>query len=241
MRSYLREKSKSNHKWIVILILIIIMLGVGYIFVANNKDLLLDSKKEKNNIAIIEEKENKIRKDNITIIPKNDSKKEEQKKTKDSFWVNDNKNIITESKEKICDSSFKTKDNKELKSDLKNTLSVSDSLKYSNSNTHISSELNMLKDECIELSNIRFKLIEGSKPWIKISLGLYFKKNDELKKEILLKKENFRVLIIKNLSQKPLKEFKSENLKSEIIIIINNILEKGKLSDISFKEFLIER
>jgi flagellar basal body-associated protein FliL len=72
---------------------------------------------------------------------------------------------------------------------------------------------------------------------VRIALELFYN-NPALKRELLLKRENCKTLVRKVLAGKRLDEIVVDSLRREIIDEINEILERGRIVDVEFKNFL---
>jgi flagellar basal body-associated protein FliL len=91
------------------------------------------------------------------------------------------------------------------------------------------------------LSDIKCVLMDRKKPTLLLSLELYFGDNEALKKEILLKRDNLKVMVKKALVSKSLDDLVVETLRVELKKAINALLEKGKVLDIEFREFRLDK
>jgi flagellar basal body-associated protein FliL len=91
------------------------------------------------------------------------------------------------------------------------------------------------------LTDIKCRLIDRSKPVISLSLELFFADNAALKKEILLKRDNLKIMVRKVISAKSLDDMVVETLRLELKNVLNGLLEKGKVTDIEFREFRIDK
>jgi flagellar basal body-associated protein FliL len=93
----------------------------------------------------------------------------------------------------------------------------------------------------ISLTGISCKLIDKSRPSILLSLSLAFPENRELESEILVKRDNLKIMVQKTLASKSLDDMVKDSLRKDIKSALNPLLENGAITDVEFKEFRIDK
>jgi flagellar basal body-associated protein FliL len=96
-------------------------------------------------------------------------------------------------------------------------------------------------NESVPLEGITCSLIDKSQPSIRLSMLLSFPVNAALKQEILLKRDNLKVMVKKTLALKSLDDMVVDSLRRDLKSGLNSVLENGAITDIEFKEFRIEK
>jgi flagellar basal body-associated protein FliL len=96
-------------------------------------------------------------------------------------------------------------------------------------------------NESVPLDRITCRLQDKSQPSIIVSLLLSFPPNSELKQEILVKRDNLKVMVKKTLATKSLDDMVVDSLRRDLKSGLNSVLENGAITDIEFKEFRIEK
>jgi flagellar basal body-associated protein FliL len=96
-------------------------------------------------------------------------------------------------------------------------------------------------NESVPLVGITCRLVDKSQPSIRLSLLLSFPPNTALKQEILVKRDNLKVMVKKTLSAKSLDDMVVDSLRRDLKSGLNSVLENGAITDIEFKEFRIEK
>jgi flagellar basal body-associated protein FliL len=91
------------------------------------------------------------------------------------------------------------------------------------------------------LGDITCRLADRSKPVLRLSIEMYFPDDPGFAHELLLKRDNLKVLVRKVLSTKFLDDLVVEKLRMELRNVLNGILEKGQISDIEFRDFRIDK
>jgi flagellar basal body-associated protein FliL len=77
---------------------------------------------------------------------------------------------------------------------------------------------------------------------LKVVLSLeLFIADDSFKREILLKRENLKVMVQKVLSTKTLDELIVDSLRSQTKTAMNKLLEKSMITDVEFRDFRIDK
>jgi hypothetical protein len=77
---------------------------------------------------------------------------------------------------------------------------------------------------------------------LKVVLSLeLFMADDSFKREILLKRENLKVMVQKVLSAKTLDEMVVDSLRSQTKTAMNKLLEKNIITDVEFRDFRIDK
>lgn len=90
------------------------------------------------------------------------------------------------------------------------------------------------------LPDIKCSLRDRGAFKVVISLEL-FMADDSFKREVLLKRENLKVMVQKVLAAKTLDELIIDSLRSETKTAINTLLEKNTISDVEFRDFRIDK
>ncbi|HEX7511556.1 MAG TPA: hypothetical protein VF335_09665, partial [Chitinivibrionales bacterium] len=62
-----------------------------------------------------------------------------------------------------------------------------------------------------------------------------------MKKEVLLKRENLKVMVQKVLAAKTLDELIVDSLRAQTKTAMNRILDRGAITDVTFRNFRIEK
>ena len=75
---------------------------------------------------------------------------------------------------------------------------------------------------------------------IVLSLGLVFP-SGALGREVLLKREDLKVMVQKIIAEKSMNELIVDSLREQTMRAMNRILEKGAISDVEFRNFSIEK
>lgn len=95
-------------------------------------------------------------------------------------------------------------------------------------------------DKVIPLNNIECKVADRPDLTVAISLELIYDKTKS-KKEILFKREDLKVMVYNALSKKNLSDILVEKIRPEILKEVNRVLKKGKITDVIFTDFRIEK
>jgi flagellar basal body-associated protein FliL len=93
----------------------------------------------------------------------------------------------------------------------------------------------------VPLTGITCRLIDKSQPLVRLSLLLVFPANKALEQEVLLKRDNLKIMVQKTLATKSIDDMVIDALRKDILSVLNQLLENGALSDIEFKEFRIDK
>ena len=88
----------------------------------------------------------------------------------------------------------------------------------------------------VDLPAIKCALADEKGFFLQVSLKVYFKEK-KLEKEILFKRDNIKVVVIRTLVKKHLSELVVQQLRFELKKEINALLEEGKIEDIEFLDF----
>jgi flagellar basal body-associated protein FliL len=95
--------------------------------------------------------------------------------------------------------------------------------------------------ESVLLDKITCRLMDKSQPSILLSLSVSFPQNKALRQEILVKRDNLKVLVKRTLATKSLDDMIVDSLRKDLESGLNSVLENGAVTDIEFKEFRIEK
>jgi len=88
--------------------------------------------------------------------------------------------------------------------------------------------------------DILCRLHSGEPLKIMLSLELFFQAGP-IKREVLLKRENLKVMVQKTIAEKSLNELIVDTLREQTKRAMNRILEKGAIRDVAFRNFSIEK
>ena len=91
------------------------------------------------------------------------------------------------------------------------------------------------------LGEITCRMADKKRPALLLSLELRFDDDPGFARELLLKRDNLKVMVRKVMSSKLPEDLVVEKLKPELKDALNGILEKGKIADIEFNEFRIDK
>ncbi len=94
--------------------------------------------------------------------------------------------------------------------------------------------------DSVSLADIVCRLRSGEALRIVLALDLYFQPGP-LKREVLLKRENLKVMVQKTVAGKSLNELIVDSLREQTKRAMNRILEKGAIRDVAFRNFSIEK
>ena len=98
----------------------------------------------------------------------------------------------------------------------------------------------LMKTDSVTISDIQCRLRDGKALRVVLSLKLLFP-SGPLTREILLKRENLKVMVQKTVSEKTMDELIVDSLREQTIRAMNRILEKGRIADVTFLNFSIEK
>jgi hypothetical protein len=90
------------------------------------------------------------------------------------------------------------------------------------------------------LSDISCKLDNREGLRVILSLELFFPPG-ALKKEILLKRDNLKVMVQKSIVGKSMQELTIDSLRPQMLRSMNRILEEGTITDVEFRNFSIDK
>jgi flagellar basal body-associated protein FliL len=91
------------------------------------------------------------------------------------------------------------------------------------------------------LEKITCTLVDKSRPSLRLSLALVFPENGALRQEILVKRDNLKVMVKRTLATKSMDDIVIDSLRKDLKSVINSLLENGAISDIEFKEFSLDK
>jgi hypothetical protein len=97
------------------------------------------------------------------------------------------------------------------------------------------------RTDTVSLTGIICKLVDKSQPKLRVSLNIVFLANDGLKKEILVKRDNLKVMVQKTMSGESLDDIVIDSLRNGLKSGLNSLLEKGEIADLEFKEFTLQQ
>lgn len=201
------EDKVNKSKNIPLIILFSILLVLAIIFVCNNIEIF-STGEESVDSTQNEERKIRIKTEKKEKIKKKKSRKDKEKKAK--------KGPSSQKKEPpAVDSANIVPSDTDAASILKDT-----------SKSLLS----------VELSGITCVLADREDLIIKIRLRLLCK-GEKLRKEILLKRENLKILVKRVLKKKNHSEIIVDALRTELIKEMNNFLEQGQIENIKFLDF----
>jgi flagellar basal body-associated protein FliL len=93
----------------------------------------------------------------------------------------------------------------------------------------------------VTLNNITCRMVDKTRPSILLSLSLVFPKNQELQREILMKRDDLKIMVQKTLASKSFADMIKDSLRKDIKAALNPLLERGAVTDVEFKEFRIDK
>jgi flagellar basal body-associated protein FliL len=94
--------------------------------------------------------------------------------------------------------------------------------------------------DSVELPDIACRL-RGTEPLtVVLSLDLFFQAGS-LKREVLLKRENLKVMVQKAIAGKSMNDLIVDSLREQTKSAMNRILEKGVIRDVVFRKFSIDK
>jgi flagellar basal body-associated protein FliL len=96
-------------------------------------------------------------------------------------------------------------------------------------------------NESVALEGITCRLMDKSQPSIRLSLLLSFPANKALRREILVKRDNLKVMAKRTIATKSLDDMIVDSLRRDLAAGLNSVLENGVITDIEFKEFRIDK
>ena len=94
--------------------------------------------------------------------------------------------------------------------------------------------------DSVALRDIACRLQSGEALRVVLSLDLFFQ-SGPLKREVLLKRENLKVMVQKTIAGKSLNELIVDSLREQTKRAMNRILDKGVIRDVVFRNFSIEK
>ena len=97
-----------------------------------------------------------------------------------------------------------------------------------------------MKTDSVTISGIACRLRDGKALRVVLSLELLFP-SGPLQREVLLKRENLKVMVQKIIAEKSMDELTVDSLREQTKRAMNRILEKGSISDVIFLNFSIEK
>jgi len=95
--------------------------------------------------------------------------------------------------------------------------------------------------DSVAVNTIICRLADRSKPFVRLSVMISFAVNGALKNEILLKRDNIKVIVQKIMSGKSMKEIAVDSIRADIKNGCNALLENGAVSDVGFTDFRIDK
>ncbi len=149
------------------------------------------------------------------------------------------KSTIIENNKQILRKEKQEKQNKKIKK----TEKIKRSIENSSGNKTTAIGLNKTKEFTdksflsVKIPNINCTLANKNGLHIQVSLVLYCK-DENLKKEIIFKRSDIKLIVKKVFSQKKLSEINKDNLKIELKEEINDFLEHGKINYIDLLDFI---
>jgi hypothetical protein len=98
----------------------------------------------------------------------------------------------------------------------------------------------LMKTDSVTISGILCRLRGDQTLRVVLSLTLLFP-SGPLKGEVLLKRENLKVMVQKTIAEKSMDELIVDTLRGQTIRAMNRILEKGCITDVTFLNFTMEK
>jgi hypothetical protein len=94
--------------------------------------------------------------------------------------------------------------------------------------------------DCVTISDIVCRLSGRDRVRLVVSLDLFFQ-SGELRREVLLKRDDLKVMVQKTFAEKTMSELVVDSLRQQAKRAMNRILEKGAIADVAFRNFSIEK
>ena len=94
--------------------------------------------------------------------------------------------------------------------------------------------------DSVMISDIACRLRGGGALRVVLSLELFFPRGP-FQREVLLKRENLKVMVQKTIAEKSMEELIVDSLREQTKRAMNRILEKGLITDVTFLNFSIEK
>jgi flagellar basal body-associated protein FliL len=94
--------------------------------------------------------------------------------------------------------------------------------------------------DSVTIPDFACRLRDGGALRVVLSLKLIFP-SSALKREILLKREDLKVMVQKAIAEKSMNELNVDSLRGQAKRAMNKILEKAVISDVEFRNFSIEK
>lgn len=201
------EEKAKSNKNIPLIILLSILLVISIVFVCNNFEIFTTKVEETDVNKKIERKTAQKALKKERIEKKKPEKRKKQRPPK--------KASSRKKESAIVDSSNNVSSNKDAASIFKDT-----------SNSLLSVELPTVTCATADKKNLT----------IKIRLRFYFR-GEKLRKEILLKRENLKIMVKRVLKRKKHSEIIADDLRIELVKEINLLLEQGQIENIEFLDF----
>jgi hypothetical protein len=95
--------------------------------------------------------------------------------------------------------------------------------------------------DSVFLEDIVCRLRDRESLSVVLSLELFFASDGPIKREILLKRDNLKVMVQKALVGKSMQELIVDSLRAQVKTAMDRILENGTLRDVKFRKFSIDK
>jgi flagellar basal body-associated protein FliL len=93
----------------------------------------------------------------------------------------------------------------------------------------------------IRLDEIVCRLADRKRTVVRLSLELRFSDDPAFSRELIVKRDNLKTMVQKVMSSKTLDDVVVETLRSDIKNGLNQIVEHGKITDVEFREFRLDK
>jgi flagellar basal body-associated protein FliL len=93
----------------------------------------------------------------------------------------------------------------------------------------------------IRLDEIVCRLADGKKTVVRMSLEVHFSGDKTFSRELVVKRDNLKTMVQKVMSSKTLDDIVVEILRNDIKNGLNQIVEHGKINDVEFREFRLDK
>jgi len=93
----------------------------------------------------------------------------------------------------------------------------------------------------IRLDEIVCRLADRKRTVVRLSLELRFSDDPAFSRELIVKRDNLKTMVQKVMSSKTLDDVVVETLRNDIKNGLNEIVENGKITDVEFREFRLDK
>ena len=94
--------------------------------------------------------------------------------------------------------------------------------------------------QSLEIGQISCALRDRSDLKLFISIELFFE-SDTLRPLLMVRREDIKIMVQKVIARKQLNDIVVENVRRDIVVIVNQMLKHPYISDVEFRDFRIEK